>query len=860
MRMFGNALRMWLPKPQAATIVVAASDSLHPERADYHCVGVNDQVEIMAAHAAANGGKVVLQEGTFNWTGEETINDCLVEGQGKGTIINLTSDASTIRINLHGNLRNVKVNVSSGYTGTAVIVGNGAGTRGIGGEVGLLDGVKIWNEGGEGTVTGIGLQISSEATGAVNQYAGNALNSFGHIHIHGFEYGMKLYATETDAANPGFVDGNNFDSIVIEHSKYMLILNGVGTAECQGNIFAKIQQQPGSGTDGGIHISGYANSNKFLSIMSWDWLVADGISLEIDSGISLTYAMGYLPFYTDSGSENTIIHLDPMDEQHVIVKDTGGHYKKLSSALTAIIAESPAVDKRFVVDAFGIITDDAAGFPVPSHVDVIGHGAIIECTAVDDTPFDFYTRTDILWRDLTIKKTGVAAATYRAVIGLRGTIDETVRFENCKFLDDTTGAANHYGGHIVEYVAAHFSHCHFRGGQGVGASYGVALRLDGLSTPTFIDCLAEGGSGGNHCHGWRLEQGCPRLERCIGMAGDNQATARAFNLEPQFGGELINCSTELYKYGTKWEYDDADNGQFRPYDGHPYQLIAVYVQVVVANVGVTLDLGTSIAGTEIATAIDIGTTGTISFDFNRVEVAADGYMYATPSAGINDDDVRVYYVVVKNYANVYALYLNSKGYAVISGGHYLANGASDALYINETTIKNWRMSGAHLETLDPTNQKAINAAGALTDVPVYYCTLVGGLTNITSFAEPKVRQDKILSPTSLDLSGGATDLEAYHAVRAGHLLGYTILYTEASSADAGVDIRIGRYQDGVALDGDYFDISTSEVSKNKGYSKHFAIGDLTQTVIAAGDTVTVGIAGGKTGTGEIIIILEIEED
>jgi polygalacturonase len=52
---------------QAATFVVAASDSSHPGRADYVCSGVDDQITIQAAIAALpdNGGKVVLLEGNY---------------------------------------------------------------------------------------------------------------------------------------------------------------------------------------------------------------------------------------------------------------------------------------------------------------------------------------------------------------------------------------------------------------------------------------------------------------------------------------------------------------------------------------------------------------------------------------------------------------------------------------------------------------------------------------------------------------------------------------------------------------------------------------------------------------------------
>ena len=119
--------------------------------------------------------------------------------------------------------------------------------------------------------------------------------------------------------------------------------------------------------------------------------------------------------------------------------------------------------------------------------------------------------------------------------------------------------------------------------------------------------------------------------------------------------------------------------------------------------------------------------------------------------------------------------------------------------------------------------------------------------------------DSNFKSSIFDLSSGASDIEVFHAMAPCTFVGYQILYTELSSADAGVDVRIGRYQSGVALDNDYFDISTSEVSKNKGYSKFFQTSDLTQKVIAVGDTVTVGTAGGKTGTGEVCVLLMLAE-
>lgn len=112
---------------------------------------------------------------------------------------------------------------------------------------------------------------------------------------------------------------------------------------------------------------------------------------------------------------------------------------------------------------------------------------------------------------------------------------------------------------------------------------------------------------------------------------------------------------------------------------------------------------------------------------------------------------------------------------------------------------------------------------------------------------------------AFDLTGGATDIEIFHAKARCVLVGYEIFYSVATGGGAGVNIRVGRYQDGVVLDDDYFDVSASELNKAKGYSKHFGTEDLIQQVIDKGDTITVGTAGGKADTGEVILILQIVE-
>jgi len=104
------------PPVVPTTIVVAASDSKDPTRADYKCDGVNDEEEINAAinTLPPAGGKVVLLEGTYNIGSSITIlkSNVTLEGSGPGTKLFLVNGANThvIRVgNGSTSLNNIKI-------------------------------------------------------------------------------------------------------------------------------------------------------------------------------------------------------------------------------------------------------------------------------------------------------------------------------------------------------------------------------------------------------------------------------------------------------------------------------------------------------------------------------------------------------------------------------------------------------------------------------------------------------------------------------------------------------------------------------------------------------------------------------
>lgn len=106
----------------------------------------------------------------------------------------------------------------------------------------------------------------------------------------------------------------------------------------------------------------------------------------------------------------------------------------------------------------------------------------------------------------------------------------------------------------------------------------------------------------------------------------------------------------------------------------------------------------------------------------------------------------------------------------------------------------------------------------------------------------------VRTATSVDLSGSAETLICFHTERKAEIINAYFLYTEASSADTGITVEIGKESDR-----DYYYTGTTEVSKAIWYTKQVT---LLKKDIVAGDTVTFYSAGSKVGTGEIMLIIE----
>jgi parallel beta-helix repeat protein len=199
--------------------------------------------------------------------------------------------------------------------------------------------------------------------------------------------------------------------------------------------------------------------------------------------------------------------------------------------------------------------------------------------------------------------------------------------------------------------------------------------------------------------------------------------------------------------------------------------------------------------------------------------------------------------------------LDDCSYGLIRGNHILMNDLADAatydglILLHSADSSDYNLiQGNHIRDNDryEINISTASCTGNKIGVNMLYGTDREGIVNDagTSTEYPIVKR----CATSVDLSGAASTLVVFHPESAHYLIRATLLYTEASSADAGITVEIGK-----ETDRDYYYTGTTEVNKAQWYTNTVT---LLQDDVAAGDTVTFYSAGGKVGTGEIILITD----
>lgn len=106
--------------------------------------------------------------------------------------------------------------------------------------------------------------------------------------------------------------------------------------------------------------------------------------------------------------------------------------------------------------------------------------------------------------------------------------------------------------------------------------------------------------------------------------------------------------------------------------------------------------------------------------------------------------------------------------------------------------------------------------------------------------------------TAIDLSGAGVMEYVFIADRPYTLSAAYLVFTEASSADSGSNVSVGKVFVGTD-DVDYFVTAVASVASQETGDRQSLT--LVQTAVAEGDIITITSTGGKTGTGEVLLQL-----
>lgn len=316
----------WVNKgAMTATVVVAAVDSLNKGAANYICDGTNDELEIMAANNAANGGNVILLEGTYSIDADCTIDNCTIIGQGEGTLLNITTNTNSILVHDGGRLWNLRVRTPEDFTGNAVVV-EALNSEWKKGHM-IVDNLIIETDNVAEVDTGsVGLLIQAIAT---SSDACIQITSFGYVTVRSstdngaFQTGVLIYDNQTDP-HDSWINGNYFQGFMLDHCKVSLHLNTTGATDAKhtmsGNIIKSVtvQAHPGFCTDGILLEDDHSGNNVRTQFPSCDFHDFPGGSdtIHIAAGARFTFLIG--------GFEDLINDLG--DRTVIIEQEFGGFY------------------------------------------------------------------------------------------------------------------------------------------------------------------------------------------------------------------------------------------------------------------------------------------------------------------------------------------------------------------------------------------------------------------------------------------------------------------------------------------------------------------------------------------------------
>ena len=327
---------------EAATIIVAASDSLHPERADYVCPAA-DALDYITTTVLptlpAGGGAIMLLEGTYNVSTNTTPllinaqNNVTIRGQGKGTHLQLSNGIQSNIIQVQDSTGILIADLYCDGTTTAADAGavtnqnsiyfsnvDESKIRGLWCENNKRHGILLFNGSNLNEVTGCSSHSNTQqgiylGTSSNNTVTGNTCNG-------NTKQGINLDTSPNNTVTGNICQGNTERGIYLGTSSNNTVTGNI----CQGN------------TERGIYLGTSSNNTVTGNICqgsTWDGIFLEdaqnnmiisntcqsngrrGIRLDVSSNNTIT---GNMCIDNDSGDTNTYdgIYIDVESNYNLI--------------------------------------------------------------------------------------------------------------------------------------------------------------------------------------------------------------------------------------------------------------------------------------------------------------------------------------------------------------------------------------------------------------------------------------------------------------------------------------------------------------------------------------------------------------
>ncbi|MGG3893185.1 hypothetical protein [Geobacillus stearothermophilus] len=344
------------------------------------------------------------------------------------------------------------------------------------------------------------------------------------------------------------------------------------------------------------------------------------------------------------------------------------------------------------------------------------------------------------------KDNSIASPTLYDCIGIGGTngasagieCDNTVAGNEAKLFNcigyggTTSDGVGGAGIQIDDIDASKLTGCKGFGGNGTDAA---GIRIFSGASPELNNCYGKGGTG-VRSYGIQILNGTPVFNHCVAEGG-NADSCRGWSTSGNSFPTLNNCSTKLASTPFIAWFPGSTSMSIQPSPNNPFQIRNLDIVVVTPQSGVTINIGSTPGGSDIASGVSIASAGWQSVNLlanARKQFAAGSYIYITASAPIPNNCIQIVGEAV--FANNYCYGLGLEGRGIVArNSSFSGNVNSAALNVasypitrNESKFYNCVFDTRTDET---GNLKTAISCASYWDNPDFQrCTINGKLNNI----------------------------------------------------------------------------------------------------------------------------------